>query len=219
MAERTPPKLPRRAYQRADAPGFTYLGNSYDGFSDRPELPNDIRQQIARWAVASEAASGSQRALLAQGSPDQGVARPELLDLLERENRLLDEPSFSAALEHLSEEERLHILRPHVVLHRGFVWPLRIKEAAQVLGDVTEHQLRDWDDAGICRAARWGKGRYRGYFRSQLLLARLIRTALARGYGVERLREDLGLAEKPTAARDVVAVVRAVTEDHEALSA
>jgi DNA-binding transcriptional MerR regulator len=102
---------------------------------------------------------------------------------------------------------------------RSVVWPLRTKEAAQVLGDVTKHQLRDWDDAGICRASRWGNGRYRGYVRSQLLLARLIRTALARGYGVERLREDLGLAEKPIAARDVVAVVRAVTEGHEALSA
>jgi DNA-binding transcriptional MerR regulator len=157
--------------------------------------------------------------LLTQVPWNQDVARPELLDLLDRENQLLDEPSFSNALEHLSEEQRLRILRPHVVLQRTFAWPLKIKEAAQVLGDVTEHQLRDWDDAGICRAARWGKGRYRGYFRSQLLLARLIRNALAHGYGVERLREDLGLAEKPAAARDIVAVVRAVAREQEPLSA
>lgn len=197
-----------RAYQRADALGFRYRGKEYDGFADDPGFPMAVRQQVARWAVATRAATHEQQVMadLSSVTRDEPV-RDELLDVLDREEQLLDRPSFAASLEALTEDDRARLLRPHAFLERDFAWPLPIKDAALLVG-VSDKQLRDWDNEGVCPAERWGAGRYRGYFRSQLLIAMLIRTSLAEGYSLEQIRTDLGLRERPAAAEDLIALIR-----------
>lgn len=201
-----------RARQLVDAPGFTYNGTRYEGFVDRPELPPEVRTQVARWAARSGTASAEQRSL-AEERVAADVQPDELLVLLDRESRLLEDDRFSNALGHLSARERARLLRPHAVLRRDVVWPLSVREAATVLSDVTENQLRDWDNAGVCRAARWGRGRYRGYFRSHLLLAVLVHKLLKQGYRLDRVREELGIRPRPVEADDLVAVATALTDE------
>lgn len=67
-------------------------------------------------------------------------------------------------------------------------------------------------NAGVCLAARWGRGRYRGYFRSQLLLALLVSKLVKQGYRLNRIREDLGLEARPPEAADLVAVAEALAD-------
>ncbi len=207
----TPPNrtVTTRARQRLDAPGFVFEGGTYDGFADRPQLPSEVRAQIARWAARDGSATAKQRALAGKRPvPDRGP--DELLQLLERESRLLEDDRFSLALSHLSQRERARLLRPQAVLRKDLVWPLSVREAAVVLSNVSENQLRDWDNAGVCRAARWGRGHYRGYFRSQLLLATLVSKLLQHGHRLDRIREELGIRPRPVEADDLIAVATAL---------
>jgi len=62
---------------RADGKGYTYAGESVDGFADRPELPQPLRVRLARLAerYAPERLSPVQRELLASPLAKRDAAR------------------------------------------------------------------------------------------------------------------------------------------------
>jgi DNA-binding transcriptional MerR regulator len=188
----------RGAIQLADRSGFWYGGQRYAGFHDRPELPLAVRQQIARWATSLGAASSQQRELAAM--EPEPATRSELLSHLDAEDDLLSSPVFRRSMAALSADDQSRVLQPHMTLGKTFVWPLRAGEAARVIGTVSEKQLRDWDRLGLVRPVRWGAGKYRGYFRSQLLAALLVARALAAGWTVQRVREEIGMSAAPERA-------------------
>jgi DNA-binding transcriptional MerR regulator len=208
-----PPAPEDRAYQRTDEPGFVHAGVRYDGFADRPGLPAAVRRQIARWARATGTATPSQQ-MLAE-LPEREPVRDAVAEALAFDNKFLSSPTFEAIMSHLSDEEQRRILRPHAILGRDLVWPLRPHEAAAVLGSaVTDHKLRDWEGDGLIRPVRIGGGQYRGYFRIHLLQALLISHAMRHGWTKQRLKEALGLAvpPEPTAVDDLQ-LVRTMERD------
>ena len=207
-----------RAYQRPDGLGFRYRGETFDGFTDRPQLPLSVRVQVARWAVALDQASPSQRELMSLPEDrlwprghDEAV-REQLAHIFHREDDLLENEGFVGALMHLEPSVRNRILDPQAVLGRyPLVWPLTVRQAAEVLGVVTENQLRDWDEIGACRAERWGEGSYRGYFRSNLVKAAMVREMLASGISLEAAAAFMR-GELPQVVKDAQAIETAVAE-------
>jgi DNA-binding transcriptional MerR regulator len=184
-----------RAYQKVDGTGFTFDGVSYKGFSDDSRLPLGVRQQIARWAVAHRVANAEQKRL----ASDRPVPRQrsELLQIAESEDRLLDSAAFANALEQLTDDEQIRVLRPEAFLNSRKAWPLAPGAVEALFPNLTSNQLRDWDNHGLVPAYRLGPGRYRGYFRGQLVLALLIRKIIDAGWSVSRIQRELGNSPEP----------------------
>jgi hypothetical protein len=135
--------------------------------------------------------------------------RHEMSEVAEREDDFLDSVAFARIIERLSEEERIRILRPEAILDRKLVWPLRPVDVEALFPHISSKQLRDWDVEGLVPAYRWGPGKYRGYFRSQLVLALLVERMLSAGWGIEHLKQAIGLVPEPQreAVEDLQAVV------------
>jgi len=95
------------------------------------------------------------------------------------------------------------------ILDRKLVWPLRPVDVEALFPHISSKQLRDWDVEGLVPAYRWGPGKYRGYFRSQLVLALLVERMLSAGWGIEHLKQAIGLVPEPQreAVEDLQAVV------------
>ena len=85
------------------------------------------------------------------------------------------------------------MLRPHNILQRDLAWPLSAGDAAKVLASVTAKQLRDWDNADLVKPVRYGKGDYRGYFRSHLVLALLVSKSLDEKWSIPGIKHWAGV--------------------------
>jgi DNA-binding transcriptional MerR regulator len=197
---------PQWAVRKLDGPGFVYAGQKYDDFSDRPDLPPGIRAQVARWARLTGGTTPVPDRLPPQ-DPIESV-RDELQELFEQDQNFVRSPFAQKVLAHFSQEDQFKVLRPQSILKRELVWPLRTGDAAVVLGDVTENQLRDWDEAGLVVPARRGKGEYRAYFRRHLIQAILVARSLAAGWSIAGLAD--ALQTDPNRAESTVDDLRAL---------
>jgi DNA-binding transcriptional MerR regulator len=152
---------------RDDAAGYTYGGESVDGFADDPRLPEAARERIARFAAAlsPETLSPSQKELIARASGPSAL----LQELAADESEL--EQAWQEGLHDLLTPKQLALLRDpglHPKLG-GRTYPLSIGEVEKISG-ASERQLRYWEQNGLLRAFRDLDGS-RLYLRSAALRA------------------------------------------------
>lgn len=195
-----------RDYQRVDTDEFILDGIPHEGFADCPELPPDIRQQVARWAVRRSEASATQLELSAVGT----VAGPrsELLEIAQAEDRLIASLAFCRAFLLLSDDEQLRVLRPEAFLDKRVAWPLVPSAVESLFPTLTANRIRDWDNQGLVPTYRWGRGRYRGYFRGQLVIALLVARLIDAGWSIERIKREL--RNEPESERETMASLKAL---------
>lgn len=196
--------MDNRAHQQVDGTGFSFDGVRYQGFPDLPTDPKVVREQVARWAVAYGVAKGPQLKLAraARGAPP----RSELLETAQIEDAFLDLPVFECLLQQLNEDEHLRLLRPEGFLGKLCAWPMTPGVVESLFPELTANKLRDWDNRGLIQAYRWGTGRYRGYFRTQIVVALLVSKLLAAGWTIDLLTQELAFA--PNSERETIDALR-----------
>jgi DNA-binding transcriptional MerR regulator len=200
-------------YQKADGAGFTFEGRTYEGFKDHVHLPVPVRAQVARWAVARKVANGWQQWLAEL--PLAPTSTEEDSELARWEEGFLDSEAFKRILAGMDVPTQMKVLRPEGFLGRRVAWPLRVSEVARLFPQISAKQLRDWDWQGLVRACGRGKGNYRGYYRSQLVVALLVDKLLRAKWSMQRIKEVVGLEpnEMVEVAQDLKAVL--LERDHQ----
>jgi hypothetical protein len=162
---------------RADGKGYTYAGESIDGFADRPELPLPARVRLARLGehYAPRKLSQAQRELLAtpaaerdatrQPSPEQEGFQADVADA----ERAWDEGVYAE----ISQEEQQWVSDPgtHPSLPDSMRYPLTLGQLHQLTG-ASERQLRHWTDEGLIPSHRAGS--HRRYYSAAVARAFLL---------------------------------------------
>lgn len=195
-----------RAYQNVEGTGFVFNRRRFEGFADHVQMPIQVRVQVARWAVARQVATAWQQWLAEL--PLEEPARSELQEVAEKEDGFLESEVFRAVLGGMDVLTQGRVLRPEAHLGRSVVWPLSVADVERLFPQISAKQLRDWDTQKLVVAYGWGKGGYRGYFRSQLVTALLVERLLRAGWSVQRIKEEVGLA--PKAMEEVAEDLKAV---------
>jgi DNA-binding transcriptional MerR regulator len=171
---------------RADGKGYTYAGESVDGFADRPQLRPEARVRLARLAerYAPKRLSGAQRELLASPLAERDAAR---LPSPEQEGFQADATDGERALEEgvfaeLSAEQQTWVSDPgsHPSLADDTRYPLTLGQLQSLTGS-SERQLRHWTDEDLIPSHR--AGTHRRYYSTAvaraLLLSQLTNQQLA----------------------------------------
>jgi hypothetical protein len=157
--------------------GYTYAGESVDGFADRPELPLDVRVRLARLGerYAPKKLSAVQRELLATPLAERDATRRPSA---EQEGFQEDVQEAARAWEEgvyaeLSAEEQDWVSDPgsHPSLPADARYPLTLGELHMVSG-ASERQLRHWTDEGLLPAHR--SGTHRRYYSAAVARALLL---------------------------------------------
>ena len=196
--------------------GFTYNHTTYESFSHRTFLPAPVRRQVARWAVERHVASPFQ-SRLARLSLDE-LVRPGFEAASDQEDHLACTSEFGYVLEHLERSVRQRLIRPQDFISNA-TWPLLPIQVHALFPSISQKQLRDWESVGLITPQRWGKGRYRGYFRSQLIQILLISVLLQSSWGLSAVRDTMGLSPQSPATRTArllgqISTARAVLSPH-----
>lgn len=171
---------------RADGMGYTFAGESVDGFADRPELPPPARVRLARLGerYAPRKLSSHQRKLLATPAAERDATRqpsPEhegfQADATEAE-RAWEEGVYAE----LSDEQQAWVSEPgsHPSLPDEIRYPLTLGQLHR-LTCASERQLRHWTDEGLIPSHRAGSHRryYSAAVARALLLAQMTSQQLA----------------------------------------
>ncbi len=162
---------------RADGRGYTYAGESTDGFADRPGLPTQARVRLARLAerYAPKKLSKVQRELLASPLAERDATRQPSPD---QEGFQADATEAERAwgegvLAELSSEQQAWMSDPgsHPLLPDGTRYPLTLGEL-HVLTGASERQIRHWSDEGLVPSHR--AGTHRRYYSTAVARALLL---------------------------------------------
>ncbi len=171
---------------RADGRGYTYAGESADGFADRPELPVEARVRLARLAerYMPKRLSEIQRELLASPQAEHDASRRPSAA---QDGFQADEEEAARAWEEgvyaeLSREQQEWVAQPslHPKLPEAIRYPLTLGQL-HVLSGASERQLRHWTDEDLIPAHRSGTHRryYSAAVARALLLAQMTPQQLA----------------------------------------
>jgi len=171
---------------RADGRGYTYAGESVQGFSDQPELPPQARVRLARLAerYMPKKLSSVQRELLASPQAERDAARRPSVA---QDGFQVDEGETARAWEEgvyaeLSAEQREWVAEPglHPALPDATRYPLTLGQL-HLLSGASERQLRHWTDEDLIPAHRAGTHRryYSAAVARALLLAQMTPQLLA----------------------------------------
>lgn len=162
---------------RADGRGYTYVGESRDGFADRPELEIEARVRLARLAerYAPKKLSSAQRELLASPEAERDASRRPSAA---QEGFQADEEESARAWEEgvyaeLSAEQRAWVAEPglHPALPDAARYPLTLGQL-HLLSGASERQLRHWTDEELIPAHR--AGTHRRYYSAAVARALLL---------------------------------------------
>ncbi|HEV3072370.1 MAG TPA: MerR family transcriptional regulator [Solirubrobacteraceae bacterium] len=149
---------------RADGRGYTYAGESVNGFSDRPELALQVRVRLARLAerYTPKKLSGAQREMLASPQAERDASRRPSAT---QEGFQADEEEAARAWEEgvyaeLSAEQQAWVVEPsrHPALPDATRYPLTLGQLHLLTG-ASERQLRHWTDEDLIPAHRAGTHR------------------------------------------------------------
>ncbi len=149
---------------RADGRGYTYAGESVNGFSDRPELALQVRVRLARLAerYTPKKLSSAQRELLASPQAERDASRRPSAA---QEGFQADEEEAARAWEEgvyaeLSVEQQAWVAEPsrHPALPDATRYPLTLGQLHLLTG-ASERQLRHWTDEDLIPAHRAGTHR------------------------------------------------------------
>jgi DNA-binding transcriptional MerR regulator len=149
---------------RADGRGYTYAGESVNGFSDRPELALQVRVRLARLAerYAPKKLSNAQRELLASSQAERDASRRPSAA---QEGFHADEEEAARAWEEgvyaeLSAEQQAWVAEPsrHPAVPDATRYPLMLGQLHLLTG-ASERQLRHWTDEDLIPAHRAGTHR------------------------------------------------------------
>jgi DNA-binding transcriptional MerR regulator len=162
---------------RADGRGYTYAGESADGFADRPELPIEARVRLARLAerYTPKRLSGAQRELLASPEAEHDASRRPSAA---QDGFQADEEEEARAWEEgvyaeLPREQQEWVAQPslHPKLPEAIRYPLTLGQL-HVLSGASERQLRHWTDEDLIPAHR--SGTHRRYYSAAVARALLL---------------------------------------------
>lgn len=171
---------------RADGRGYSYAGESVDGFADREELPTEARVRLARLAerYMPKRLTPAQRELLASPLAERDASkRPSVA----QEGFQADEQEAARAWEdgvyaELPPKQREWVAQPgrHPKLAANVRYPLTLGQLHRLTG-ASERQLRHWTDAGLIPSHRAGAHRrfYSAAAARALLLAQMTPQQLA----------------------------------------
>lgn len=162
---------------RADGRGYTYAGESADGFADRPELPVEARVRLARLAerYTPKRLSEAQRELLASPQAEHDASRRPSAA---QDGFQADEEEAARAWEEgvyaeLSQEQQEWVAQPslHPKLPDAIRYPLTLGQL-HILSGASERQLRHWTDEDLIPAHR--AGTHRRYYSAAVARALLL---------------------------------------------
>lgn len=162
---------------RADGRGYTYAGESTDGFADRLELAFQARVRLARLAerYAPKKLSTAQRELLASPRAEHDASRRPSVA---QEGFQADEEEAARAWEEgvyaeLSAEDQTWVAEPgrHPALPDTIRYPLTLGQLHLLTG-ASERQLRHWTDEDLIPAHR--AGTHRRYYSAAAARALLL---------------------------------------------
>lgn len=174
---------------RADGAGYTFAGESVDGFDDRPELAQPLRVRLARLGerYAPESLSKAHRELLTTPLAQRDAARQpsRVLDGFQADASDAERAWEDGVYVHLSATQMEWIADPgsHPLVPRGTRYPLTFRHMC-LLSGVDERELRRWVDDGLIPAHPACQGRC--YF--SVAVARVLQLAQTRGQHVEQGR-------------------------------
>jgi DNA-binding transcriptional MerR regulator len=164
----------------ADGRGYTYAGESTNGFADRPGLPIEARVRLARLAerYTPKRLSGTQRELLTSPQAEHDASRRPSAA---QDGFQADEDAAARAWEdgvyaELSREQQKWVAQPslHPKLPGAIRYPLTLGQL-HVLSGASERQLRHWTNEDLIPAHRAGTHRryYSAAAARALLLAQM----------------------------------------------
>jgi DNA-binding transcriptional MerR regulator len=164
----------------ADGRGYTYAGESTNGFADRPGLPIEARVRLARLAerYTPKRLSGAQRELLASPQAEHDASR---LPSAAQDGFQADKDAAARAwgdgvYAELSREQQEWVAQPslHPRLPEAIRYPLTLGQL-HVLSGASERQLRHWTNEDLIPAHRAGTHRryYSAAAARALLLAQM----------------------------------------------
>jgi DNA-binding XRE family transcriptional regulator len=148
---------------RADGKGYTYAGESVDGFANRPELPLPLRVRLARLCerYAPEQLSPVQRELLASPLAKRDAAgQPSaVLDAFQANSADAEKAWEEGVYAQLSTRHSEWVADPgsHPLVARGARYPLTLRHL--YLSGVEEDELRRLTEEGLIPAHPTGGGR------------------------------------------------------------
>jgi DNA-binding transcriptional MerR regulator len=165
---------------RADGRGYTYAGESLDGFSDRQELPLQARVRLARLAerYTPRKLSSAQRELLASPLAERDASRrpSAAQDGFQADEEEAARTWEEGVYEELSREQQAWVAEPGLYpnLPDATRYPLTLGQL-HTLSDASERQLRHWTDEDLLPAHRAGSHRryYSAAAARALLLAQM----------------------------------------------
>jgi hypothetical protein len=149
---------------RADGKGYTYAGESVEGFADRPELPLPVRVRLARLGerYAPKKLAPAQRELLATPAAERDATRRPSA---EQDGFQADATEAERAWEEgvyaeLPNEQQAWVSDPgaHPSLPEETRYPLTLGQLHLLTG-ASERQLRHWTDEELIPSHRAGSHR------------------------------------------------------------
>jgi DNA-binding XRE family transcriptional regulator len=191
---------------RADGEGYTFAGESVDGFADRPELPLPLRVRLARLSerYAPEQLSPVQRELLALPLAKRDAARQPsaVLDGFQANAADAEKAWEEGAYAQLSARQSEWVADPgsHPFVGRGARYPLRLRHL-YLLSGVDEDELRRLTEEGLIPAHPTGGGR--SYFSVAVARALLLANTRSSRKPMDSLAVEAAmLAADPEVAAD-----------------
>lgn len=182
---------------RADGKGYTYAGESVDGFADRPELPQTLRVRLARLGerYAPEWLSPVQRELLALPLAKRDAARQPsaVLDGFQANAADAEKAWEEGVYAQLSATQMEWVADPgsHPFLERGTRYPLTLRHL-HLLSRVDEDELRRLTETGLIPAHPTGSGRT--YFSVAVARALLVAQARSSRKPMDRLAVEVAMS-------------------------
>lgn len=174
---------------RADGAGYTFAGESVDGFDDRPDLPQPLRVRLARLGehYAPGKLSTAQRELLATPLAQRDAARQpsRVLDGFQANAVDVERAWEDGVYTHLSVAQKEWLADPgsHPLVTRGTRYPLTLRHLG-LLSGLDERELRRWVEDGLIPAHPASHGRC--YFSAAV--ARALQLAQTLSQNVEQGR-------------------------------
>jgi DNA-binding transcriptional MerR regulator len=162
---------------RVDGQGYTYAGESTDGFADRLDLPIEARVRLARLAerYTPKRLSEAQRELLASPQAERDASRRPSAA---QDGFQADEDEAARAWEEgvyaeLPQEQQEWVALPglHPTLPDAIRYPLTLGQL-HILSGASERQLRHWTDEDLIPAHR--AGTHRRYYSAAVARALLL---------------------------------------------
>ena len=174
---------------RADGAGYTFAGESVDGFDDRPDLAQSLRVRVARLGerYAPEKLSTAQRERLTTplAERDAAMQPSRALDRFHADAVDAERAWEDGVYARLSAAQREWVTDPgsHPLVARGTRYPLTLRHLS-LLSGLGERELRRWVDDGLIPAHPACQGRC--YF--SVAVARVLQLAQTLGQNVEQDR-------------------------------